>query len=326
MAEYRGVTSTGQQPESGGLSLRLTRAEVAVLAQLLGGANLHHLLWLSRPGGAETEAGLNLEGEFPPQALEAARATLQERRLLATAGRGLLQIDYGALALVGTCAAPHLSLRYSALIGEAVPRERTFHHLAEMVVEHLVEAGGEHRFTAFTSPLELYTHVASLIHLASQPRPAGQEFGLTLRLEREAWVAAVNDGALGVRHVLREARVEPISARSLARAMANPRALTQFLAFQHHPEEHAPVSLGNLTLLEGPAGFWAFVQDDPDSDDLDVRPLAAHDVDAMLAVAVGLMGWAGPAAAAHPPPSGSRRGLDPGRGPAGWHGGQASPR
>ena len=267
------------------LTLRLADDEVAALAQLL-----------AAPGLFSTATAATAGGDLPAERIERARAALQERRLIAQGENGAVQVDFPVLALVGTCAHPAFSLHVTSLAGAAPPQERTFHQLAEMAVEHAVEADGTHTFTALASPRALLQRLAAVAHVGTQPRPEGGRIDCPAPALSDAWVAAANEGALGAMRRLRSDGLPRDTARALGVALDDARRVTQLAAFEHPPRGAVPRVLGSLTLVESPSGFWALTQSGPGAENLDVRPLSGADVAGVLAHAAASLRWTTPGA------------------------------
>jgi hypothetical protein len=179
----------------------------------------------------------------------------------------------------------------TSLAGEEPPRERTFHHLAEMAVEHTIEADGTHTFAALTSPEALLQRLTSLAHVNTQPRPEGRRAKCPALTLSEAWVSATNDGALGAARRLGNGGIERETARALGLALDGAKRITRLAAFEYPPGSGSPLPLGSLTLVEGPAGFWAFSQSESGTHELDVRPLSGAEVAGVLAQATASLRW-----------------------------------
>jgi hypothetical protein len=241
----------------------------------------------------------------------------------------LVQIDQFVAALVGTWLRPAAGLHVVALRGADETREWDFHHLAALTVEHGLDPGlgpgldsaGRHLFTGHATFPDLVQRLAAIVGLADQPGPAGRRLWLAPQTGRQLWAAAGEEGAPGARRVLARSDVDTATARSLARALEEPRAVTHIEAYRFPAATGRSRSMGSLRLVEGPAGYWAFSQPPPEvpevpeapevpevsavsevpdgppadavatGDGVDVRPLTASQVGGLLTAMAAALGW-----------------------------------
>lgn len=241
----------------------------------LGIEELHFLLKLLR---ADTLPGLPVA---PPPEQEAAGLIAAERSLQA---RGLLQIneserraeiDAVAMALIGTCLIPCLSILVISQRAGQASQTRYYHVGADLTVEHTASVLGLHTFIAAAGPEDF---AAPLIRILNLPQCAGRaDLAGCIRQETlmQTREQALSADCEIVTASLLTAGLDHKTASALAATLHQPALSVSFTRLSQTDEGRAAVD--GFALLEGMDIMWAFSPEPLDRQWLRIEAIATDE-------------------------------------------------
>lgn len=242
------------------------------------------LLWLMRtptlPGlGRDPLNGLT--GEAAASALGSADRALRARGMVLINEVGQVGLDQGALALLGTCAAPDITVLYTTMRSEGLPSMRYLYATDLMTVEHTNATPGVHRFAALGKRSTLIQRLEELVSVVNEKAPdreAIQLSGDALRSAARTMKEIGNESAIallidkGISQTVATDFVGSLSGLSQAIMVAVRRAQRS-----GHPESEA------LVLLQTAEGYYELEDSTSgESDSVTVKPCTGSDVSKRL--------------------------------------------
>lgn len=227
------------------LSIRLSAEELVMLLWLLNTPTLPGLGDNPFAGWTEREIAI---------ALASAERSLRARRFISKTSEGQIQMEQVVMALVGTCAAPEVSVVLSCETPERGRFVHYFHATSLLAVEHTNPEPGIHLFEALEGKQAILKRLEALLALSGQSAPPARPGQITLATLQEATRAA-QEGAEKAQIVLESQGLDAQTAGALGETLARVRRRSA-LAVIHGLREKNPRSDG-LVILEGPNGLWA---------------------------------------------------------------------
>lgn len=226
------------------LSVRLSAEELMLVLWLLNTPTL--------PGLGESPFAGWTEQEIQA-ALASAERSLRARRFLSKTPQGEIQMEQVVMALVGTCAAPDISIVLAVETPEAGRVVHYFHATSLMAVEHTNPEPGIHCFDALENLEAVQARLETLLALEAQPSPSASPAQLTLAVLQEATRAAA-EGTAATQDVLKRYGLDHNTSTALAATLTQIRRRAT-LAVIHGLRKEKPHSDG-MVILEGPPGLW----------------------------------------------------------------------
>lgn len=140
------------------------------------------LLYLFRspaiPGvGAEPLAGLT--EEQARLVLSSAERGLKARQIVVPDVDGKLRVERAALALIGACVVPALSVIISRTPKGSLPEFAYYHATSNLIVEHTISSPGLHTFTALADKQMWVEQITQFLKLTNQAQQTEQTAALS---------------------------------------------------------------------------------------------------------------------------------------------------
>lgn len=225
-------------------SLTLSHEEVVLLLRLLGAPTM--------PGIGENP----LTGLTPEQSqlvLSSAERSLKARQIITVNADNSINVERFALALVGPCVMPELSVIATCNLKSRPPEPLYFHLAQRMVVEHAITGPGLHTFAALLNRQVLLERLVSFLYLQSQIQLTTSTGTISVKLLGQA-VELAGEGNIDTTTILREGGLSDELSSILSKDLANLLANLGVVVINHQLEGNDHIK--GISLLASTRTIW----------------------------------------------------------------------
>lgn len=253
-------------------SLTLSHEEVVLLLRLLEAPTM--------PGVGENP----LAGLTPEQSqllLSSAERSLKARQIITVNADNSINVERFALALVGPCVMPELSVIATRTLKNHPPEPLFFHMAQHMVVEHAISGPGLHTFAALLDRQVLLECLVEFLHLQSQTRLTTSSGRISVTLLRQA-IELAGESGVDTTTMLRKGGLSDELSSILSEDLSNPLVNLGLVVIDHRlkgNEQH----IKGLSLLASTRTNWQLNNvSKPGESIISIQSLSAVEIKAQL--------------------------------------------